>query len=66
MLTGMGVGYRVERISSRQSFLEPELVLLNVLKGNVEIDYGGRKDKLSRGDLLLINVGIACSLSSPT
>ena len=65
MLTGMGVGYRVERISSRQSFLEPELVLLNVLKGNVEIDYGGRKDKLSRGDLLLINVGIACSLSSP-
>ena len=51
MLTGMGVGYRVERISSRQSFLEPELVLLNVLKGNVEIDYGGRKDKLSRGDL---------------
>ena len=65
MLTGMGVGYRVERISSRQSFLEPELVLLNVLKGNVEIDYGERKDKLSRGDLLLINVGIACSLSSP-
>lgn len=58
------MGFRVERAEREKEYFEPAAVLLTVLKGSVEIDYGGRKNKLSKGEAIVINVGVLYTLRS--
>ena len=59
-----GVSYRVERIQDSRSFLEPDLVLLAVLKGSIQVLTEDDRYTLRRGGLILINPGISCELRS--
>ena len=58
-----GVSYHVERVRTRKSYLEAELILLIVIRGKIEVQMKDLKVSLSRGGILLINPGIAYEVS---
>ena len=64
MNTASEMHYRVERAPREKEYFEPAVVLLTVLKGSVEIDYGGRKDRIRKGDAVVVNIGVLYSLRS--
>ena len=54
---GTGVSYHVERLRAGKNYLQAELVLLNVLRGKIEVQMEDQKVSLPRGGILLINPG---------
>lgn len=61
---GTEVSYHVERVRAGKPYLEAELVLLNVLRGKIEVRMEDQKVSLKRGGILLINPGIAYEVSA--
>lgn len=62
MKTSWGMGYQVARAERGKEYFEPAMVLLTALKGSVEIDYGARRDRLDKGEAILINIGVLYTL----
>ena len=61
---GTGVSYHVERVRARKNYLQAELVLLNVLRGKIEVQMEDQKVSLPRGGILLINPGTQYEVSA--
>ena len=61
---GTEVSYHVERVRAGKTNLEAELVLLNVLRGKIEVRMEDQRVSLKRGGILLINPGIAYEVSA--
>ena len=61
---GTGVSYHVERVRAGKTYLQAELVLLNVLRGKIEVQMEDQKISLPRGGILLINPGTQYEVSA--